>query len=120
MKIVIIEDDSVTAKVYSTVLAREGFEVEVAHDGREGVQAVAEQNPDVILLDLMLPYVNGIDLIKQIKKYTDYKGLIYAYTNAYTAKMVSDAYAAGAKEVFNKALFTPTKFAELLAPAPSH
>ena len=64
-----IEDDEVIAKLTEYVLAREGYEVIVAHDGPEGLAAIAEHRPAVVLLDLTLPGTSGDEVCKTIRNH---------------------------------------------------
>jgi len=62
-----VEDDSVVVQVYRAKLLREGFGVEVAEDGLVAVKMLAAVKPDVVVLDLMMPKLNGAKLIEQLK-----------------------------------------------------
>lgn len=66
-KVLIVEDDEATAFALRDGFEFEGFDVVVATNGRAAVRAAAEQKPDVILLDVMLPEMSGIDVCKQIR-----------------------------------------------------
>jgi len=62
-----IEDDIFFRKLYRDKLVREGFEFIEATNGIEGLNKVMSENPDLVLLDLMLPRKNGFDVLKDIK-----------------------------------------------------
>ena len=66
-KILIIEDDQVVANVYRNKLAVEGYATEVTLDGETGLKMVRSLKPDLVLLDLMLPGISGVDVIKAIR-----------------------------------------------------
>ena len=66
-KILIIEDDSIVAHIYRSRLEKEGYTVEVCEDGQTGFYRIHEVHPQAILLDLMLPKMNGIDILKKIR-----------------------------------------------------
>lgn len=68
IRIAIIEDDSVIAQMYRMKLESEGFEVDVTSNGRSGVDLVAERDPDLILLDIQMPEMNGAEALKRIRK----------------------------------------------------
>lgn len=70
-RILIVEDEKDIVDTLSKRLSQEGYEVIVAFDGEEALVKVREGNPDVVLLDLMLPKLNGFDVLKEIKQYTD-------------------------------------------------
>ena len=67
-KVLIIEDDATMQRVLKDNFEFHGYDVLVAPDGRKGVQAVFEFKPDLILLDIMLPEVNGFDVCRRIRK----------------------------------------------------
>ena len=68
-RILLIDDDLDIQKLYLKKLANEGFEVHLAASSIEGLQALNEKKPDLILLDIMLPgKMNGFDLLERIKK----------------------------------------------------
>ena len=69
-KILIIEDTSVDAKMVKGILENEGFRVDVAMTGKEGLTKAREIVPDLVLLDLILPDMNGFDVCEEIKKDT--------------------------------------------------
>lgn len=66
-RILIIEDERALTNVLAYNLEREGFEVTVAHDGQEGLRKAQTQPVDLILLDLMLPAVSGLDVCREIR-----------------------------------------------------
>lgn len=66
-KIAIIEDDSVIRQMYRIKFENEGFEVQVADNGRDGVALAAHMKPDLILLDLHMPEMNGDEALSQIR-----------------------------------------------------
>jgi two-component system, OmpR family, response regulator VicR len=65
--IVYIEDDIEMIDLVKLILSRRGFEVKGAHGGREGLDVVQYERPDLILLDLMMPDVDGWDVYQQLK-----------------------------------------------------
>lgn len=67
-KVLIIEDESKIARFTELELKHEGYEVFVARDGREGLDAFSDFKPDIILLDLMLPQLSGIEVCRRIRK----------------------------------------------------
>ena len=67
-KILIIEDDRFLRKIYKNKLEAEGFEVMEAIEGEEGIHKVQNEQPNLVLLDLMLPRKDGFDVLSDIKK----------------------------------------------------
>lgn len=114
-KILVIEDDPIVAHIYRSRLEREGFTVEVANDGQSGFYRVHEGRPDGILLDLMLPKMNGIELLRKIRVQSSYQALpVIVFTNAFVPSMVQDAFDAGATAVYNKSTLTPRQIVDAL------
>jgi DNA-binding response OmpR family regulator len=64
--ILCIEDDRETAALISEALTERGFTVGVAHDGREGLAAIMRQIPDLVLCDVSLPFMSGIDVLERL------------------------------------------------------
>jgi len=106
-KILIIEDDPVTARIYSTRLEEEGYEVNLVMDGQSGMNRLLQFHPDAVLLDLMLPRISGLEVLKKIRALEEFKNVpVIVYTNVSVPKMVEEAMAAGATRVFDKATVT--------------
>lgn len=67
-KIAIIEDDAVISQMYRMKFEAEGYEVQMAANGRLGVELVGKMRPDIILLDLRMPEMDGAEALAQIRK----------------------------------------------------
>ena len=112
-KILIIEDDHLIASIYKNKFEKAGYEVEVAYDGQTGFYRIHEIKPNAVLLDLMLPQMNGLDILKKIRAQKRFEKLpILVFTNAYLSEFAHEAAAAGANQVFNKATTTPQQILE--------
>ena len=70
-KILLVEDEVKLARFIELELQYEGYEVTVCHNGREGMEKAQENTYDMILLDLMLPGLNGIEICRRIRKISD-------------------------------------------------
>jgi two-component system phosphate regulon response regulator PhoB len=66
-KILVVEDDAPLADVIAYNLNGSGYEVDVARDGREGLQLAEAKTPDLVVLDLMLPVVSGLDVCRRLR-----------------------------------------------------
>jgi len=66
-RVLLVDDDAELVNLLAEYLAREGFQVTAAADGEQGVAAVADQAPDVVVLDVMLPVLNGFDVLRRIR-----------------------------------------------------
>ena len=71
IKVLLVEDEDSFVEALQLGLAKEGFEVTVARDGAEALDLFAEASPDLILLDMMLPKVSGIDVCRNIRSHSD-------------------------------------------------
>lgn len=67
-RILVVDDDLALAEMLTMVLEGENFEVHLANDGNEAVEKFAEVKPDIVLLDVMLPFKNGIEVCQEIRK----------------------------------------------------
>ena len=65
--ILLVEDDEFLAELYATKLNLEGFEVSLAVDGEKGLKLAKEVEPDLVLLDIILPKMDGFEVLKGIK-----------------------------------------------------
>ncbi len=70
-KVLIIEDDVQCAKLVATKLQAEGFEVTTVETGEEGLKRIAEDMPDLVILDLLLPGIDGIEVCREIRRKWD-------------------------------------------------
>src|SRR5712692_1105532 len=96
-KVLIIEDDPRIAHIYRTRLSKADFEVHIAVDGPGGLQSIQDYAPDIVLLDLMLPKLNGIDVLKKLRAEPKFSQLpVIVFTSAYVTDMVNEALLAGA------------------------
>ncbi|HEX2030640.1 MAG TPA: response regulator [Actinomycetota bacterium] len=71
LKVLVVEDDPTVQEVLTTLLGFEGCQVEVAGDGRAGLEAAARLRPDVVLLDIMMPGMDGYDVCRALKSEPD-------------------------------------------------
>lgn len=71
-KLLVVDDEKDVLDIMQFRLAREGYEVVTAADGQEALEKVKTDNPDIVLLDLMLPKLNGYEVLEKIRtKYND-------------------------------------------------
>jgi len=108
-KILIIEDDSFLSEMYSTKLIQEGFETEIAIDGKQGINKIKDIKPDLVLLDIVLPKMDGFEILESIKKDPEFKNIpIILLTNLGQKNEIEKGLSLGADEYIIKAHFTPT------------
>jgi DNA-binding response OmpR family regulator/HPt (histidine-containing phosphotransfer) domain-containing protein len=112
-KVLIIEDDPIVARAYQRRLAKEGYQVDICPDGQSGFYRIHELNPEAILLDLMLPKMHGVEILRKIRAQRQFqKTPVIVLTNAYVPNLIHEAFQAGANQVFNKATLTPRQIVD--------
>ena len=108
--IFIVEDDAVVVHVYRAKFVREGFGVEVAEDGLKAVRMLAAVKPDVVVLDLMLPKLSGVDVLKFIRSSPALKTTpVIILSNAHMTPLAQEAAAIGAERSLLKSSCTPSQ-----------
>src|SRR5579864_2427364 len=113
MKILIIEDDQLVANIYRNKFALEGFTAETAPDGDIGLELLQSFRPDAVLLDLVLPRVTGLEVMRKLRAEKDFETLpVIVFSNTYLSNMVQEAWKAGATKCLSKASCTPKQVIE--------
>ncbi len=106
-KILIVEDDNFLIKAYQIKFDREGFKVIIARNGAEGLEMANAELPQLILLDLMLPKMDGFEFLGLIKKDEKLKNIpVLVLSNLGQKSDVDKAMALGAVEYFIKTEYT--------------
>ena len=114
-KILIVEDDQIVANIYRNKFALDGFRVEVALDGHVGFELVRSFRPDAVILDLMVPRITGVELVKKIRSEPGLEKLpVIVFSNTYLTGMVQEAWKAGATKCLAKANCTPKQVIDLI------
>ena len=114
-KILIIEDDQIVANIYRNKFSVEGFQVDIAHDGYSGLESIRTFKPDAVVLDLMLPKMTGVELMKQVRNDTEFQKLpIIVFSNTYLTNMVQEAWKAGATKCLSKANCSPKQLVDVV------
>ncbi len=114
-KVLIVDDDPVMSFVCQRLLNKHGYETAHAADGASGLERTETFRPDAILLDLMMPKVNGTDFLQQLRAQEIYRALpVIVLTNAAVPFLIEQASNAGATRVLDKSKFNPVAVIELL------
>ena len=117
-QILVIEDNALAANVYRSVLSAAGYQVAVAADGEAGLAAIDRLHPDLVLLDLMLPKIEGIEVLRRIRANPALNNMpVMVTSNAYTSAGVDALRAAGATDVLSKAKASPKEIARIVTTA---
>lgn len=119
-KVLFVEDDPSFPTIYKTEFNLNNMEMVVAVDGEEGLAQALIQKPQAILLDVMLPKISGIELLKRLKEGEETKHIpIFILTNFGQEDNIKKAFELGAADVFLKYQITPqevvTKIKDVLA-----
>lgn len=115
-KIVLIVEDEVSLnEAYQLVLQKAGYDVRVAYDGEEALEITKTIEPAVILLDLRMPRVDGIEFLKQYKLISEHaKVKVIIFSNYDMQKEIDEAYKLGARRYVLKAWASPKELQKLV------
>lgn len=109
-KILLVEDDVFIKDIYETKFVQEGFEVVLAENGMEALKKMEESIPDLILLDVIMPYMDGMETLKRIKANDAWKKIpIIMLTNISEKEKVTEGMEQGADDYLIKSHFTPSE-----------
>lgn len=112
-KILFIEDDAVLLRAVSEALSKDGFEVLTAIDGETGVKSIEEFNPDLVILDIILPKKNGYEVMEYLKLKPELSSIpVVILTNLEGAQDVERMLALGARAFLVKANYTIDEIVE--------
>jgi len=110
MVILLVEDDEFLSELYATKLTLEGFEVIAATDGKKGLKLALEKRPDLVLLDIILPKLDGFEVLKAIKADPTGKDIpVILLTNLSQRDEVNRGLELGAVDYLIKAHFMPSE-----------
>lgn len=114
-KVAIVEDDQVIAQMYRIKFESEGYDVENAENGKLGLEMIEKTKPDIILLDLMMPEMNGDEMLKALRA-TDWgKDIkVIILTNVGEQEIPPDVKELGVSAVILKADMTPRQVTDLV------
>lgn len=102
-KILVVEDEEALSEVLKERFENEGFDVFVARDGEKALQLAMEKQPDLILLDIIMPKLDGLSMLKQLRGFDWGKGIrVIVLTNVNDSKQVHEALSLGARDFLVK------------------
>jgi DNA-binding response OmpR family regulator len=114
-KIAIIEDDQAISQMYRFKFEAEGYEVETAENGKLGLELAEKMKPDIILLDLMMPEMNGDEVLAKIRATAWGKDIkVVILTNMGEQELPDGIKELGVSHVILKADMTPRQVAEVV------
>ena len=108
--ILIVEDDKFVRDLYQHEFEKSGYTIKVAEDGEIALKAVKESKLDCILLDVMLPKVDGLEVLRRIKEDSATKNIpVMILSNLGQDEIIRQALQIGAKAYIVKSLYTPSQ-----------
>jgi DNA-binding response OmpR family regulator len=109
-RVLLIEDDPFLIDIYGSKFKEEDFEVQIISDGAAGLESIKEKNPDIILLDLVLPHNQGWEILKIIREDESLKAVpVVIFSNLSQKADIEKGIALGATRYLVKAQYTPTE-----------
>jgi CheY-like chemotaxis protein len=108
-RILVIEDDQFLRELYDELLREEGYEVELASDGQEGLDKVSRGGYDLILLDIMLPKIDGLEILRRLRDKPPEKpnGATVLLTNLGQDSIIKEGFNLGASGYLIKSAMNP-------------
>jgi len=115
-KILIVEDEEILIDLLQRKLTNEGYEILVARDGDEGLKIMQEINPDLVLLDIVMPKMGGFEVMEEMAKDSELKKIpIIVISNSGQPVEIDRAQELGAKDWLIKAEFDPQEVLDKVA-----
>ena len=114
-KIALIEDDTSIREMYQMKLEMEGYNVVCADDGEKALEVIKKENPDLVLLDILMPKKDGFEVLKELKDSHDsgVKSIpVVMLTNLSNREDIAEAEKLGAVDYLVKAKITPSEVAD--------
>jgi len=114
-KVLLIDDDTVLLKLYSTRLKASGHDLATALNGEEGLRLLAQFHPDIVILDLLMPKINGFTFIDTIRKHPLYTSTkIIVFSSVANQEQISRLKSMGIKTYLNKIDTSPTELVTII------
>jgi len=108
MKIIAIEDESIVLKAIEFKLLKEGYEVVPCADGKEGMEKIASEKPDLIISDIMMPFASGLEIISYVRSKLGLKTPVLILSTIGQEEIVVKALELGADDYITKP-FSPSE-----------
>lgn len=115
--VLLVEDNDFIRNMYQLKLSKAGLTVEEAVDGKQALEKIAAKKPDLVLLDMMMPNMSGIDVLKQLNKDKLIPDLpVIVLTNIMNSQAITEARDLGARDYIIKTDLTPSQVIDKLKP----
>lgn len=113
--ILVVEDDPELAEVYHTLLVQAGYNVAVAHNGQDALKVTEEHKPVLILLDLRMPVMDGVEFLENYKLKENHPNVkVVVFSNYDMQDEIDDAYRLGAERYVLKAWASPKELLQIV------
>lgn len=110
LNVLLVEDDFFVRDIYQKKLGDIGYDVVTAENGLEGMDRLKEKRPDLILLDIFMPYMDGREMLRKIRESERWRDIpVILLTNFSASEGVRDGFDLGADEYLIKSHFTPSE-----------
>jgi len=114
-KVLIVEDDPLMSRMYEKIFLFEKYEVELAHDGAEALEKARAAKPTVIMLDVMMPKMNGLQVLEKLKADPETKGIpVIMLTNLAGQQDAETALSKGAVKYLIKSEHEPKEVTDIV------
>lgn len=113
-RVLIVEDDTSINEAYTMILTKSGYSVESAYDGNEGIEKIEAFNPNVVLLDLRMPHLDGVGVLSKLSAKQKKDMHIIVLSNYDMQKEIDEAYKLGAERYILKAWASPLDLVQLV------
>ena len=114
-KVLIVEDDPLMSRMYQKIFTFEGYEVEMAGDGEEGLEKAKTVKPTIMLLDVMMPKMNGLQVLEKLKLDPETKTIpVIMLTNLAGQQDAETAMTKGAIKYIVKSEYEPKEVANMV------
>jgi two-component system cell cycle response regulator DivK len=114
-KILVVEDNELNLKLFCDLLRAHGYEAEPVRDGREAVERARGFRPNLIIMDIQMPYISGLELIEQLKVDEELKAIPIMAVTAYAAKGDEERIRDAGAEAYVAKPISVLKFVEAVA-----
>lgn len=113
--ILIVEDEQLLNEAYCTILSKQGFSVSTAYNGEEAIVEMNARTPQLVLLDLRMPKMNGVEFLETVKLKKNYPDVkVVVFSNYDVQKDIDQAFKLGATRYMLKAWASPKELVKLV------
>ncbi|WP_413998847.1 response regulator [Flavobacterium sp. W1B] len=107
-KILLAEDNSILSLLLKFKLEKAGYNLFIAENGKEAIEIIEQHNPEIILTDIMMPYISGLEIISHVRNKLSLMTPVIVFSSAGQEEMVLNAFNLGATDFMSKP-FSPNE-----------